>query len=77
MAIGGEHDNSSVLEEGFIKDLINNGDKVVLVVLKKSQRMEKVSDMIRTEVGLEPVLIHIAFILWVFVAEQENGVAIA
>lgn len=57
MAIGGEHDNSSVLEEGFIKDLINNGDKVVLVVLKKSQRMERVSDMIRTEVGLEPVLI--------------------
>jgi len=57
MAIGGEHDNSSVLEEGFIRDLINNGDRVVLVVLKKSQRMDKVSEMIRSEVGFEPVLI--------------------
>ena len=57
MAIGGEHDNSSVLEEGFIGDLIHNGDKVVLVVLKGSKRMDKVSEMIRSEIGFEPVLI--------------------
>jgi hypothetical protein len=57
MAIGGNSDNSSVLEEGFISDLIRNGDRVVLVVLKNSQRMERVSEMIRSEVGLEPVLI--------------------
>ncbi|MBR3410578.1 MAG: hypothetical protein IKG94_07390 [Candidatus Methanomethylophilaceae archaeon] len=57
MAIGGNNDNSSVLEEGFISDLIRNGDKVVLVVLKNSSRMDNVSEMMRSEIGLEPVLI--------------------
>ena len=56
MAIGGEHDNSSVLEEGFIRDLINNGDRVVLVVLKKSQRMDKVSDSSSSDVAIYPVV---------------------
>ena len=46
-----------ILQEGFIRDLINCNDRVVLVVLKKSQRMDRVSEMIRSEVALEPILI--------------------
>ena len=55
--IGGNQDRSSVLEGDFIQDLIRTNQKVILVVLKNSQRMDAVREMIRKQITLEPVLI--------------------
>ena len=55
--IGGDKDKTSVLKEDYIQDLIRNGQKVILVVLKHSQRINSVKEMIRLQMGFEPILI--------------------
>jgi hypothetical protein len=55
--IGGNQDRSSVLEGDYIQDLIRNNQKVILVVLKGSQRINAVTEMIRSQMNLEPILI--------------------